>query len=487
MSGQNETNEISKPQDMIDATRYVRQTKADNKLLTNFEDFQVKESAVTGLDEWVGVDEVRATAEAQAYVNQYASFTDMNKELAYKDFKSGDIVSMLEPDGSRKQYRVEPLEIRKDTPGIAGVFVFKPLETPAGQIPTVKVAFRGTKTLADWQSNAERNGPGADSFALNRDSFVRQINGALAEYDKVNVVVGGHSRGAALASYCTAAIREAAAQNIGFEAAHSTAEENRNHFSKIQKLTITGNNGAGINKDTANHNAQVVKYLAEHARTDGTKIVLENYKMRRDGDGVQQTGETELDADVPPEHVVVDVMKVHGSKNPVMSPMEAGLSLLGGAAASIATGGILPFAGTAIGLTGHALKALANTGDKHCTNIFDNENSTKENSSKEKPTEKKPPAVYTFEQLSNRKDPKAVSKQLNNKSGWLNTIRKGAFMFADGVATVLSGVSGIFGKLGSPFSRTQAQTTSQVRAAAEATATLPTTSQSDSHNKQAKR
>lgn len=423
----------------FDTLNYLRQIRnAAGSLVTQSDDIQIKETDVNDSD-WTDV-EVRATKDAQAYVNKYRAFTDMNHNIAYEDLSNVASVSLIEEDGSRRNYA--PQRIVTDTEGVTG-WILKPLNTPAGEIPKVKVAFRGTvpSCTASLACDAERGGAGAVSFARNRDNIVKQINGALAEYNgKVTLDIGGHSLGSALASYCTAAVRESIAENLGLTSTHPIPANDRNHLAKISHLRVSGNNGAGINHAIATRNAGVVGYLAEQRIKGRTDLTLSNYKLKRRADGIQLTGETELDADVPYHHVEVDVMKVDGTKTRTLSLPAATAVVAAGVVVGAATGGIAAPTMIAIGgvVTNGAYGAV-NTLNHHTQNIFDPSN---------------PAAVYAYERLSNKEQPAAVSKELNNKSSWLNRIQSGVFAVKDGVASVVSGAACLFSN---PFSRAPKQ------------------------------
>lgn len=414
-----------------DTLRYVRQTAdAQGVKHANYEEDLTVNAAESG-DEWVNLD-VRSSKESEAYINKYRSFTDMNHRVAYEDLQAVERVRLLDEDGTLREYTRQPIATDNKY-GLEG-WILKPINTPAGEIPKVKVVFKGTDptSLSSVACNAERGGSGAESFARNRDAILSQINNSIAEYDKVTLDIGGHSKGNALASYCAAAVREGVAQNLGLTAANPISESVRDNFHKIQTMRLSGNNGTGVNHTTATRNADVVGYIAEQRQKGRTKLTLESYKFRRDGDGVQQTGETELDAGVPYEHVQVDVMKVHGTKGLTLSLPAAAVI---GTAGFVAGGAVATVAGVSLAV--NAVVGVKTTMSAHMTNIFDKAN---------------PPAAYTYERFSNQKQPNAVTGELNKKSGWLNRIQTGVFAVKDGVTSVLSGASLLFGRMANAFS-----------------------------------
>lgn len=216
-------------------------------------------------------------------------------------------VIIFDADGGVREYKVTKIQT-KDA-GICG-FILTGKEADNN---TVHVVFRGTADGASVRRDLEYGGAGQTSFNAEKALITSQILSKVADRSratdkKVNVVISGHSLGGADAQNCANAILEEMADH--YTHAHKDKQlAQLNPVSRINHLTINHVNSGGVSMQTANTS----KHNAEIAAKHGVKINLCALKVA--GDGIQQTGQTNIFSDVPDNVAHVEVLKVKSGTN----------------------------------------------------------------------------------------------------------------------------------------------------------------------------
>lgn len=228
-------------------------------------------------------------------------------ELASASHNPNEPVIIFDADGGVREYKVT--KIQTQDPGICG-FILTGKEADNN---TVHVVFRGTADQASVRRDLEFGGAGQTSFNAEQAVIVSQILGKVAERSrvsnkKINVVISGHSLGGADTQNCANALLTELADH------HTHANQNKdlaklNPASRISSLTINHVNSGGVSMQTANES----KHNAEIAAKHGVKINLCALKV--EGDGIQQTGQTNIFSDVSPNVANVEVLKVKSGTN----------------------------------------------------------------------------------------------------------------------------------------------------------------------------
>ncbi|MBT4962931.1 MAG: hypothetical protein HOI53_09990 [Francisellaceae bacterium] len=309
-----------------------------------------KESVISNILD----DDVVETLIEQEYVavdKEHAAILAENKPIL-ENFARGEHLSHGVPydlAGSLAEGETKELTIT-DEDGIERQYVAKQLaSTNAGLLPfilvgkdddnpRIKVSFRGTDpgSYASVVRDLESYGAGHESFNKDKHLLLAQVFDVIKERaditgQKQKIEFSGHSLGGADAQNMTASFTEAYAkrlqeqrdaENSGISSRFKRAAKklfsscrkksnlpsNSDALDHIESVQMHVANSAGVSKKTAKTFKKSLETINDPLYRDGIDVSM-NFLMV-EGDGVQQTGQTTVAADIPPEHANVNVLKI---------------------------------------------------------------------------------------------------------------------------------------------------------------------------------
>lgn len=312
-------------------------------VVTNLKEDEVRDTIeLEAIDqEYVAVDEeyAKILEEDKPSLDNFARGEVLSHELPYKlakDLKQGEskVVSVIDEDGVKREYNAQSLYTTHE-----GLKAFVLSGTDA-ENPRVKVLFRGTKCKASVIRDLESYGAGQQSFNKNEKLLLAQVFDVINERaeatgKKVKLDVAGHSLGGADAQNFTAAIAESCAKRAEdkrlaerktfgskiksaarklfgscLKRINKAPLDNADALDHLESVEMHTANSAGVGKKTAKKFKKAVEVINDplHSREEKPSFSLNCLMVA--GDGVQQTGQTSIGAEVDPKHANVKVLKV---------------------------------------------------------------------------------------------------------------------------------------------------------------------------------
>ncbi|HSX19808.1 MAG TPA: hypothetical protein VLG38_01635, partial [Gammaproteobacteria bacterium] len=220
---------------------------------------------------------------------------DLAKEM-FIDPNDPPEVSVFDEDGTIRKYRVIRLHSNHD--GLVGFVLYDHTKDN----PRLHIVFRGTKNNPSVLRDVEKPAPGYISFSQNAPQILTQLQHILDGFrykpSGVHLYISGHSLGGADAQYCTTEVIKALSTAVANGDTNSS-------WHLIKALTLNHVNSAGV----TNLTAAKCKYHANLlAQTSKPHIKLNI--LRVGGDGVQQSGESNILHDATPNIAQIALLKV---------------------------------------------------------------------------------------------------------------------------------------------------------------------------------
>lgn len=278
-----------------------------------------------------------------------------------KAYDSTLSISIFDADGEIRNYTVTEIETKN--PAIVGYIL-----AGTGDNPRVHVVFRGTADGASTVRDLEYGGAGQESFNAEKDLILSQVDSVIRkranEWNqpnelKIKLSISGHSLGGADAQNCFVAITDVLSKLHGHKrvmdrlrdgtegikktlisrANGKLATASHSPLTVIDSIELNHVNSAGVTHDAAKRCNKAAVYLVK----SGVKIHLR--ALRVGGDGCQQTGQTNVLADIADEKIAtIDLLKVASNKEGLVTSRKS-LTVAAGVAAflnaPILVGGLL--------------------------------------------------------------------------------------------------------------------------------------------------
>jgi hypothetical protein len=248
--------------------------------------------------------------------HRYASYEMLAHWLAYElpnEFHLGyTLCKVLDDDGIARYYH--PIKLLTKNPGLV-CFILIPHDERTNKNSRVHVSFVGTLNWEGFIRDLEYCGAGHESFVLEREGILQQINDMVATVyartkQKIRLTISGHSLGGSDAQNCAAAVIKAMAHNIDDQRFGYLYEDNekfpkrvRQDLSNIASINIAHLNSAGVAQITADECSYDAKILKA-----GSEIELNMHVLRVKNDLLQFTGQARIFADINPRIVTVDIL-----------------------------------------------------------------------------------------------------------------------------------------------------------------------------------
>jgi hypothetical protein len=169
--------------------------------------------------------------------------------------------------------------------------------------PRVHLIFRGSKDAPAWCRSTEMPAPGCASFYEERFAILNALQEALALLTSVSIhlIISGHSLGGSDAQTCATEVMQLLMER------HKNPANLTEYaaLDRINKLTINHASSAGVLLSTARTSQECAEYLTKHKLLDINVMCVFTA-----GDGVQQTGQSHILANVPDNVAKVELVKL---------------------------------------------------------------------------------------------------------------------------------------------------------------------------------
>ena len=258
--------------------------------------------------------------------NRYASYEILAHWLAYKlvsEFHLGcAICSILDQDGLSRMYH--PIKLLTKSPGLY-CFILLPHDA-TNQNSRIHIVFAGTLNESGLERDLEYGGAGQESFMLEREGLLQQINDMVATVyartkQKIKLSISGHSLGGSDAQNCAALVIKALAHNLDDSRhvcvyAHKFRPEYRAQLVNIESIDIAHLNSSGVAEVVAQECTFDASFLAKYAN-----VVINLHALRVKDDAIHFTGQARILANVASNVANVEVLYISFAQKIVYNPL----------------------------------------------------------------------------------------------------------------------------------------------------------------------
>ncbi len=292
------------------------------------------------LSEFELVEKPPITDKEFAQQCSFASGEELAHTTPYKLAQASttpETITVLDSDGVTRTYNVQQIET--ENPAIAG-YILTGIETDNAN---VHISFRGTTDYNSKDRDIEGLNPGSKSFHIEKADILTQVNTAIKQRateisQPINLKIAGHSLGGGDAQRMTTVILQAMSQNAcdakiaetitgnpnsqknklnaklqqrkaGIKKKEIITPESRDGFTNVNSVEIFVANSVGVSKKTAKQCAKAAEYLQDPTHTE-RNITLKSNTLLVGGDGIQQTGQTNILADLDSITTQSTMMKI---------------------------------------------------------------------------------------------------------------------------------------------------------------------------------
>lgn len=230
--------------------------------------------------------------------SKFASAEHLARIVAYDNYKPDEEIPILEHDGKLEEYTITKLQTKNL--GIVGHILTN------NSSKQVHVVFSGLHNFAGMLRSLETGAAGHDSFGAEKRSIADQIAKKISEQaakvgDKIDLTISGHSLGGADAQNCAATVMDCMVDAHRHSRVNSPSN---NAWLQVNSLTVNHLNSVGIKHSTGAKAKKNAEKLSKH----GIKINVRALKV--ECDGIQQTGQTSILADIDPKIANVEMLKI---------------------------------------------------------------------------------------------------------------------------------------------------------------------------------
>lgn len=244
-----------------------------------------------------GIDYFSYNEPQVTILSKFTSLEWLGHHHAYQNYKDGQLINILEEDGTKRNYKVHNVQTSHD--GIIAKILVPVTTKPTNPIE-IKLLFSGTNSASAGIRNLQHGCPGHHTLQCDIPKIDNQLVEILGKHvannQSVKLTIAGHSLGGA------------DSQNYFAHLMQKLDNCDKNQpLAKIKQLTLGVQNSTGVLEQVA-HSSHL---YAENLSKKG--ITLEANFQIVAGDGIQQTGESSILNNVDPKCCKVNLIKI---KNP---------------------------------------------------------------------------------------------------------------------------------------------------------------------------